>query len=166
MLDITRIESGKMSLQIETFNLRDFMTDVKDQINDQVIEVTKVPLLINIKKNSKVEWDRQRLEQVLINLITNSLKYGEGTAISIDCDERDNQIFIDISDQGPGIQEEYHESIFNCFERKNNNNQIKGLGLGLFISREILELHHGRIWIDKSYKNGARFCLKLPKTFI
>jgi PAS domain S-box-containing protein len=166
MLDITRIESGKMSLQVEPFFLADIMTDIKDQINDQVIELTKVPLQINIKKNSKVKWDRQRLEQVLINLITNSLKYGEGTPISIECDERDNQVFIEVSDQGPGIRDEYHETIFNCFERLNSNKQIKGLGLGLFISREILELHHGRIWIDKSYKNGAKFCLKLPKTFI
>jgi len=163
MLDVTRIESGKMTLRPEWFLISDLIKAIDDQFSAQVLETTNKPLELIYNKNFKVFWDKIRIEQVIGNLITNSIKYGEGSKIKLEINEVNEIINLIISDEGPGIDKKYHEKIFRCFERANHQSGIKGLGLGLFISKEIIELHKGKIAIESESKKGAKFFINLPK---
>jgi len=163
MLDVSRIESGKMKLNPESFYISELVTSIKDQFSLQILEQTKQPFVVICTINPKVIWDRLRIEQVIGNLITNSIKYGEGSPIHFEISEKKENINLIVSDFGPGIEKKYHHNIFNCFERANHKNQTQGLGLGLYISKEIIELHKGKIWVESEKMKGARFIINLPK---
>jgi PAS domain S-box-containing protein len=162
MLDVTRIETGKIKLKPEWFEIKKFILELKDQFSSQVQTITKHPLKIHLNENFNVYWDHVRIEQVLGNLITNAIKYGGNTPIEIDFKKINNQVTITISDQGHGIPKNSQDSIFRCFERANGDLEIQGLGLGLYISKEIIEIHQGKIWLDKENKIGAKFIIQLP----
>jgi signal transduction histidine kinase len=109
-----------------------------------------------------INADSLRIEQVLINLLTNAFKYAPGKPISITLEKTGDMACIRVKDQGPGIPREAQERIFKRFERVKASDNIGGLGLGLYISHQIVEAHKGRIFVNSSENQGAEFVVELP----
>ena len=161
MLDISRIQSGKLTVNIENSDLRSIVSDVYNQLKEQIENAGADSQLI---LNSKAPgcFDRFRIEQVITNLITNALRYGEGKPISVSLDVMDKMALIKVKDHGMGIAKENFEKIFNRFERITSAAGINGLGLGLYISKEIVLAHSGKIWIESELGKGSTFNVELP----
>ncbi len=161
MLDLTRISNGKMSLQLEPVNLAGLVYEVLDRFSGQIaafgceIDVNAAPGVIG-------HWDRYRIEQVIINLLTNSLRYGQRKPVMMRIDSSGGKAILSVRDQGIGIAPEDQERIFLRFERAISSCEVSGLGLGLFIAREIVAAHHGSIRVQSALGRGAEFIVELP----
>ena len=103
------------------------------------------------------------MEQVLINLLTNALKYGSENEIRVTLENRGEGVALSVRDSGPGIPPEKQEQIFNRFERLVPHTSISGMGLGLYIVRQIVEAHHGKITLESEMNVGSTFTLLLPR---
>jgi len=108
------------------------------------------------------EWDKHRLEQVLVNLITNAIKYGNSNPIFVTVKNDQDKAMIEVKDHGMGISETNLPKIFDRFERVGNHNGITGLGLGLWIVKKILEGFNGSITVDSQTGVGSTFRVYLP----
>jgi len=156
LLDVTRIQAGKLELARTDFNLMEMLTECKEQcqIDDRhIVSLTgDEKLMINA--------DRNRLEQVVSNFLTNAFKYSPETEpVSIDFAKvDDNKIRVEITDHGIGITEDKIESIFDRFYRvENTSKYFTGLGLGLYISSEIIKRHNGEIGVESLPGRGSTF---------
>ncbi|HET7344516.1 MAG TPA: sensor histidine kinase [Nitrososphaeraceae archaeon] len=176
ILDITRIESQSLKLNKEEFNLKDLTSNVvqeyRNQIekdNDDDKNKNNITLLYESKKdiNFFVEADRYRLTQVISNLLNNAIKFtkeGEGRTLSVTLEkkkEENNQqeVLVSVKDSGTGIHSDILPRLFSKFATKSE----KGTGLGLFISKSIVEAHGGRIWAENNPDGrGATFYFSLP----
>jgi signal transduction histidine kinase len=109
-------------------------------------------------------WDRMRCEQVLVNLLSNAIKYAPRSPIQIKVEARDDLARLEFRDFGPGIPKEKQERIFERYERVTNVRHTAGLGLGLFIVRQIIQAHHGKIWVESPAgpAPGVAFIVELP----
>ena len=166
LLDVSRIESGKIELQTE---LADICKIVKDTISDYepLAEEKDICLDCEIPQSSiDIHLDPDRTRQVLINLISNSIKFTpEGGRINVTCAEQDGEVLISVQDSGRGIAEENIPKLFDKFTqfgRKAISGE-KGTGLGLAISKGIVELWNGRIWAESELGKGSKFTFTLPK---
>jgi signal transduction histidine kinase len=111
-----------------------------------------------------VEADRGRIEQVLTNILSNAIKFApKQSEIDVHLSEADSRIQICIADRGPGIPEEDQAHVFDKFYVVADGRGLAGLGLGLYIAREIIELHEGRIWVESEPEQGSTFCFELPR---
>lgn len=161
LLDVSRITSGKLRLNLESIDLKKIIEDVMSQYEHQLKDAL---LQIEIDADSKVIClvDPMRIEQVIINLLTNALKYAPGKPIKISLEKSGEIAKICIKDQGPGIAEENQERIFKRFERVKATDNVGGLGLGLYISHQIIEAHHGKIYVESTPGHGSNFVIELP----
>lgn len=163
LLDVSRITSGKLSLNLEEFNLADMINDVLTQYEHQMKKA--VIKVVFISENNIVGFfDRVRLEQVLVNLLTNAVKYAPGKPISVVVEKKNDMALITVKDQGPGIAQENQERIFKRFERVKSSENIGGLGLGLYISSQIIQAHNGQIRIESELGKGSSFIIEIPLT--
>lgn len=108
------------------------------------------------------QWDEFRIEQVIVNLLTNALRYGCGMPVEVSVHLEGDEVRVDVSDQGKGIAETELHRIFEPFERGIGNRDVKGLGLGLYISRQLAESHGGRLSVIPGPVCGSVFSLTLP----
>jgi signal transduction histidine kinase len=161
MLDITRISSGKLSLNIESFDLCGLVRDAVERSSEQFIAAA-CPVELEVCPSAIGNWDRFRIEQVVINLLTNAMRYGAGMPIRVQVTALKDSVQLMVRDQGRGIAKENHERIFQRFERAVSGNEISGLGLGLYIVRQILEAHHASIHVESTLGQGAAFVVSLP----
>src|ERR1700749_3031482 len=111
-----------------------------------------------------VTADRQRIEQVIINLISNAIKYSPGTdLINITVSKKGDKALVSVQDFGLGIKPEQQERIFNRFYRvEDMASHISGLGIGLFISHEIITRHNGKLWVESGTGKGSIFFFEIP----
>jgi signal transduction histidine kinase len=116
------------------------------------------------QKSIVIKADQQRIEQVLINLITNAVKYSPGAdRIIINVELVNTKVRVSIQDFGIGIAKDQHDRIFSRFYRVENlASHMSGLGIGLYISYEIIERHHGKMWVDSELGKGSTFTFELP----
>lgn len=161
LLDVSRITAGKLRLNLESIDLKKIIEEVMAQYEHQLKDAL---LRIEIDAESKVicQVDPMRIEQVIINLLTNALKYAPGKPIKISLKKAGEIAKICIKDQGPGIAPENQERIFKRFERVKATDNVGGLGLGLYISHQIIEAHHGKIYVESTPGNGSNFVIELP----
>ena len=161
LLDVSRISSGKFNLELEKISFSKIIEDVLSQYEGQLKEV--LPEII-VEADGSLEGycDPVRIEQVLINLLTNAAKYAPGKPVKVTLKKIDGYARFSVIDQGPGIEKENQERIFRRFERVQNPENISGLGLGLFISYQIIEAHKGKIHLDSSMEKGSTFSVDLP----
>lgn len=159
ILDVTRIESKSLKLHKERINLKDVvygnLADVKKYDNEgyQLPEIRYTP------KDVFIKADKGRLSQVITNLLSNAIKFTENGLITIDTSESDREVIVSIRDTGSGIDPEIYPKLFSKFITKSD----KGTGLGLFISKSIIESHGGRIWAENNQNGpGAAFYFSLP----
>jgi two-component system, OmpR family, sensor histidine kinase VicK len=162
ILDVTRIESNSLQLTKEQFNINDIILDVMTDMQRQIVN-DKVNLFsYKPKEEVFVEGDKERIIQVISNLLNNAIKFTEEGIISISTEVKDNmkrEIFVTIKDTGQGIHSEIEPRLFSKFASKS----FQGTGLGLFISKSIVEAHGGKIWGENnSDGKGATFTFSLP----
>ena len=161
MLDISRISSGKLSMNLERFDLCELIRDIVEQSSEQFV-AAGCPIKIEVCQSAVGSWDRFRIEQMVMNLLTNAMRYGAGKLILLQVIALKDRVQIVVHDQGRGIAEENHERIFRKFERAVLGSEISGLGLGLYIVRQILDAHHGSIRLESQLGQGATFVVELP----
>jgi PAS domain S-box-containing protein len=163
MLDVSRIAAGKFVLNRESFDLSELTQDLLQRFGPQ-IEASGCELIIQADEPVMGSWDRFRLEQVVTNLLTNAMKYGAGKPITVSVRHEGGMARLTVQDQGMGVAPENQHRIFDRFERAVAANDISGLGLGLYISRQIVDLHHGRIGLESELGKGSTFFVELPLT--
>ncbi len=163
LLDVSSMRTGKAALHKASEDLGALCREV---IEDQRL-LTQRQLMLEIpEKPVNIVIDRDRLAQVLINLISNAIKYSpEDTPVEVKVSEDGGEhALIQVCDHGCGITEDQCERIFDTFYRTPDaqSSSMRGLGLGLAISKDIVERHGGRIWCESEVGNGSAFCVKLP----
>jgi signal transduction histidine kinase len=135
--------------------------DVAERLMPQV-HAAGCELRLEIGAPIQGRWDRFRIDQVVTNLITNAVKYGERKPIRIIVEKVAGEARLIVADQGMGIAPEHHGRIFERFERAVEGTAISGLGLGLYITRQIIEAHGGSIRVESAIGKGATFIVSLP----
>ena len=161
LLDVSRINMGRLVLNFEKFDLVNLAQEIIERYRTQILASGSE---VNLHTNEPVEghFDRLRMEQVLVNLLTNGLKYGRGLPIDITVKIESGVATLEFKDQGLGIESQHHEKIFQRFERINTNDTLGGMGLGLFITKQIVEAHGGTISVQSTLGHGSTFIVKLP----
>jgi signal transduction histidine kinase len=161
MLDISRISSGKLTIHPELVNICDLVKEAVDRLRPQFDQISCPLIMVNCDAVMGV-FDRIRVEQVVANLLMNALKYGGGKPVRVTL-ESDGQVArLVVEDQGIGISKENQQKIFKRFERGENGATITGLGLGLYIAKQIVEMHHGTIKVESELGQGSKFTVEFP----
>ncbi|GEM_PF-1716880 len=161
LLDLAQMESGKLQLRQEDVGLQDLLTTVAKLFHGPFKERGLSVSVDLPEAPARVVGDRDRLQQVLINLLTNAMKFTQQGEIRVRLSREDQMFRIDVEDTGPGIAREDLERIFDKFERVGDR-EAEGSGLGLAIARDIVQLHHGRLWAESELGRGSRFIIQLP----
>jgi len=161
LLDISRLEGGKLRLERSQIDVVALVRDVVERTQSQA---PSADIGVQGAESLWLWADPLRIEQVLVNLLDNAVKYSpRGGEIIVECTSLSSELVqMTVRDQGIGIGSNEHEQIFERFYRVDDSERTTGLGLGLYISREIVERHGGRIWAESSPNGGARFVIQLP----
>lgn len=164
MLDISRIRTGKLSLRKEPCDLGSMLMDVIGRTREQFESSgSGQPKIEHIEK-AIGEWDPLRIDQVMINIITNAIRYGQGNPIEISIKNYQECVRITVKDNGLGIASSDIEKIFERYERGLLAREVSGLGLGLFITKQIVKAHGGKIWVESEIGKGSTFFVDLPRS--
>jgi signal transduction histidine kinase len=163
MLDVSRMKSGTLSIRPGSVEL---MTLLERVVSDLTLQASAAGCSITLEQHGPVNgwWDEFRIEQVIVNLLTNALRYGGGAPVQVSVHGDDGKVRVEVRDQGRGIAPEDLERIFQPYERGARNGEPKGLGLGLYISRQLAVSHGGALTVDSRPGQGAAFSLVLPAT--
>jgi len=161
-LNLSRLEAGKIVLSKKRFNLRELIDEVQEEFNITTSSHTIKLLQCN---EVYVQADRNKIEQVLNNLLTNAAKYSpHANTIELSCTADKEKVTVCIRDFGIGIKPEDHKKLFERFYRVDTEQaqSISGFGIGLYLSAEIIYRHNGHIWVESEYGQGASFYFTLP----
>lgn len=161
LLDVSRIATNRIRLSLSEFNLTEACSEVIDHLGE-VIQDSGCTIRLCAPPTVHGCWDRLRLEQALMNLISNACKYAPKSLITVGVEPLGEQVRLWVRDTGPGISEEHLERIFDRFERAVSSSQYGGLGLGLYVTRQIVEVHGGTVEVESAPGMGSAFCLLLP----
>ena len=162
LLDISRIETNKLNLQFEIFDITKAIKEVVEKM--QFIAGGR-KLIFAERKKINAYGDEERIERVLVNLITNAISHSkENTKIKISVLSKNKEILVSVKDQGEGISKENLKKIFDRFFQHRTHGEKTGFGLGLYIAREIVEQHNGKIWVKSKPGIGSTFYFMLPRT--
>ncbi|ATB31084.1 ATP-binding protein [Melittangium boletus] len=162
LLDVGRIVTGRVSLERSAVDLTRMVREAMERLRD-VFEQSGCPVTLNAPGPVVGHWDALRLEQVIVNLLTNAAKYGQGRPVTLTVREDDGMARLSVRDEGIGIAAEDLPRIFDRFERAVSVRHYGGLGLGLYISREIVESHGGRVSVESHPGQGSTFTVDLPR---
>lgn len=161
LLDATKFNAGQLQFNKEIFN---FNLLVNEIVSEMKLTTDKHQLLIEINSNCNIYGDRTRLGQVIINLISNAIKYSSAdTPIFISANVSKKQLIFYVKDKGIGISKAQQHKLFTRFFRASeaDGNTFPGMGLGLYISMNIIEKHHGQMWVESELGQGATFYFSL-----
>ena len=161
MLDVSRIRTGKLSIRPTRFDLSALVEDLLQNFAPQ-IEAAESSVTLQAGHPVVGHWDEFRIEQVISNLLTNALRYGAKSPITVKVYSENGQALVEVQDLGIGIGEENQKRIFQQFERVSAKHAVAGLGLGLFISEQIVTAHGGSITVQSRIGEGALFRVCLP----
>lgn len=165
LIDISMIESGEMRMSYRYFYLNEYLKEIVQE-HTQMAEEKNINLIYHpVKENLQVFGDKNKLKQVLINLITNAIKYTEKGSVQIIAEEEPKHVKITVSDTGIGIPEEELNRIFERFYRvdKARSRAVGGTGLGLAIVKHIIEAHGSKIEVISKVDEGTEFSFRLKK---
>ncbi len=163
ILDLSKLESGRLQLKIQSFEINKLIADTIAEINlsnpGYIINFEPEDLIINL------EADKEKIGQVISNLLSNAMKYSDiGTCITIISQKIKGSVKVSVSDQGIGIKHQDQAKLFQRFYRVENEKMqnISGFGIGLYLAREIIKRHQGKIWMESEEDKGATFYFSLP----
>lgn len=162
LLDISRIRLGRLELSPEEVDLGNVVRDVVERLGDEPAWMDSGPPKVHVEGPVVGRWDRSRLEQVVGNLLTNAARFGQGKPVDVTVSARNGEAWLEVKDRGIGIAPEASQRIFERFERAASRN-FGGLGLGLYIVRQIVEAHGGSIGVESALGEGSTFTVKLPR---
>ncbi|HVH62291.1 MAG TPA: HAMP domain-containing sensor histidine kinase, partial [Candidatus Dormibacteraeota bacterium] len=162
MLDLDRIEAGRLTLHLCAVDVNQVIREAVDRARATSAKHSFVTHLESAQP--MVHADPDRVAQVLANLLSNAIKYSpDGGEIVVTCEVRDVGVEITVSDHGIGIAPEFIERLFGRYERyEKTSGSILGTGLGLAITRQIVEMHGGKIWVQSELGSGSNFHFTLP----
>jgi signal transduction histidine kinase len=164
VLDLSKVEAGQIELEITRFSLRDALESGVVMVRERAtVEGVRVELSAD-PEIDPVEGDERRIRQVVFNLLANAVKFTpEGGAVDVSAARRNGEVRISVSDTGPGVAPEDRERIFEEFQQTDVGVGVgEGTGLGLALSKRLVELHGGRIWVDSELGAGSTFVFTLP----
>lgn len=161
MLDVSRAHLGKFTFKFERVDLSKLVKDVFAQW-EEPFKAAQTERTAEIESGIVIQVDRYRIEQVLSNLLSNVLKYAGGKPMNLRLKKEKTFAVIEIQDRGPGIDPSKLGRIFERYERAVDNQEASGLGLGLFISKAIVEAHGGKIQVESELNVGSTFRVTLP----
>ncbi len=162
LLDVTKINSGKLQFNDRAFDFNDLAKECVEELQRTTDQHT---LIENFEPNGVVFADRERVGQVITNFITNAIKYSPNAdRIIVHTQLSENEVILCVEDFGIGIAEDKLNKVFDQFYRVSGDMQhtFPGLGLGLYISAQIMKREHGRIWVNSEEGKGSTFCFALP----
>jgi signal transduction histidine kinase len=162
LLDVSRVSSGRLALEVETVDLGQVVHDVVARFRDQLIRAD-CQLSVDVEERCDGQWDRMRLEQMVTNLLSNAIKYGPGKPIEIRLKSHGDSCELIVQDAGIGIAVEDQVRIFERFERAGSHRQFGGLGLGLWIVNQIVQAMGGNISVTSHLGAGSQFAVSLPR---
>jgi len=164
LLDAGRLTAGRLRLEREEVDLAQLARDAVGRMAD-ALRGGGCEVRLSADASAVGRWDRVRLEQVLGNLLSNAVKYGRGRPVElrVEAGAREEDVRLVVRDEGIGIAPVDQPRIFERFERAVTDRQFKGLGLGLWISREIIDAHGGSIHVHSALGEGATFTVELPR---
>ncbi len=161
LLDVTRLTSGRFELAPEAVDLREMMDELVERKRSEAAKVES-ELRLRIEDELEIQADRLRLEQAVLNLMSNALKYGARHPVDLTVSRDGDCARIAVRDRGIGISADDSGRIFNRFERAASLQSFGGLGLGLYIANQIVEAHHGRILVESRPGKGSTFTIEIP----
>ncbi len=162
LLDVSRIASGRFELRTEPGDLTELTRDVIESVEEEAA-IARCELRLHTAGPVEGVWDAPRVEQVLLNLVGNALKYAAGKPVDLTVGEDAEGVFVRVDDRGPGVPPEDVDRIFGRFERAAPVRHYGGLGLGLFVASELVKAHGGKIEVASRDGGGASFLMRLPK---
>lgn len=162
LVDVTQIDKGVLRLRPEAVEVRGLVEEVVERFRPEAARAGCQIALATAGPRLDAVWDPMRMEQVLINLLSNASKYGRGRPIAVTLQTGDGKAAMTVSDEGIGISPEHQERIFGRFERAVSPRSYGGLGLGLYVVKAIVDAHGGQIEIDSSPDAGTKVRVLVP----
>ena len=161
LLDVSKIQHGKLGMVISTFNFNEMLASAVESV--QIIS-PKHKLILRGNVGSDISGDRDRLQQVVINILTNAVKYSPGSdKVLVNVNLNRKVLTVAVQDTGIGINKKHLNKVFERYYREEGRNiQFQGLGVGLAISKEIILRHNGKIWVESELGKGSTFYFTLP----
>ncbi|HWY80097.1 MAG TPA: HAMP domain-containing sensor histidine kinase [Candidatus Sulfotelmatobacter sp.] len=160
LLDLSLITTGKIDLEIEETNISTIVQDVAEKFTVRLTNKNQLSIITN--KTVICHCDKVRIEQAVVNLVSNAIKYGNNKPITIAISNSHEHIHITVKDQGIGIPPDQQKRIFNRFERAVSSRDYKGLGVGLYITYQIIKAHKGKVLLHSQLNKGSAFTIELP----
>ncbi|RVU00372.1 PAS domain S-box protein [Mucilaginibacter limnophilus] len=162
LLDVSKIQTGKLPFSFTGFDASLLLRDVTEMMQSTY---PSHHIELHTADNILVTADQQRIEQVIINLISNAVKYSPGAnKVIIKAEKANEKIRVSVQDFGIGIEKQQHERIFSRFYRVENlAAHMSGLGIGLYICHEIIDRHKGRLWVESEIGKGSTFVFEIPE---
>jgi PAS domain S-box-containing protein len=163
LLDVSRIAAGRLELHVEVVDLAQVVNEVGARFTD---EAARVGSMLNVHAPAAVvgRWDRSRLDQVITNLLSNAIKYGDCKPIDIGVTGENDRAIVAIRDRGLGIASDDHQRIFGRFERAASSRHYGGIGLGLWIVKQIIDALGGTVSVESTPGSGSTFTVELPRS--
>jgi len=161
LLDSSRLESGTLSMTLEPTRLPPIIRDVVKRVRGAHPDM-QIAVDIPEEKFPILRLDSTRIAQVLDNFLNNARKYAPESHVEVRIRRQERNILVEVEDQGPGIAPEHLSHLFERFYRVTNDQSIRGTGLGLYISRKIVEAHGGEVGVESELGKGTRFYFTLP----
>ena len=161
LLNFSLITTGKLQLELKEDDLSSVVKSVATRFEDHV---TIAGASLKVEADAQIIglWDQVRLDQAISNLLTNALKYGQGSPVELIVKKDSDRAKITVSDGGIGIDQNMQKAIFERFKRGTKDGKFQGLGIGLFIVKQIAEAHGGKVYVKSRFGEGSKFTLELP----
>jgi signal transduction histidine kinase len=160
MLDVSQVRHGRLSIRRGRCDLAAMLRRLVDEMQGQRSDV---PITLHGDDAGVLgEWDEFRLEQVLVDLLANALHYGDGKPVRVELEQGPGVATVRVVDQGVGIAPEDRARVFEQFVRVGDSERTRGLGLGLYVARQLVEAHGGTIAIESTPGAGSTFSVSLP----
>jgi len=160
LYDATKINSGKLRLDVATFNFKEM---IKEAINTVQVLQPSYNIIVQGDMDLEVSGDRYRLIQVVTNYLSNGIKYSNGkTDVLLSVFHDKTTVTVSVKDEGLGIPKNQLPYIFNRFFRSEKTRNLEGIGLGLYLCRQIIHAHNGKVWVESEEGKGSVFYFSIP----